>query len=217
MQLLFQYQQKLVLDTLYRSHREDTFSLIFTMFLLVSLAIFGALVFVNLFVALIVSDISHLQHSADLQKLVNTAQHIVVFESLFAYVCCCRGVSIYDVRKEICTPKFADKHYINIVDRGGRGTKNPKLSWTSYMDAPICRPMLKRRKPIRSIVRICPHRMCRCGRDSNENRIMKPDIVEGLREIIRKRNEAKEVVTLGALMRNHEKSKVVKDVLRVMT
>ena len=46
---------------------------------------------------------------------------------------------------------------------------------------------------------------------------MKPDIVEGLREIIRKRNEAKEVITLGALMRNSEKSKVLKDVLRVMT
>ena len=69
---------------------QDTFSLVFTMFLLVSLALIGALVFVNLFVALIVSDISYLQHSAELQKLVNTAQHIVVFESLFAYVRCCR-------------------------------------------------------------------------------------------------------------------------------
>ena len=37
------------------------------------------------------------------------------------------------------------------------------------MDAP--RPMLKRRKPIKAIVRICPHRMCRCGRDGNENRV----------------------------------------------
>ena len=60
------------------------------MFLLVSLALIGALVFVNLFVALIVSDISHLQRSAELQKLVNTAQHIVVFESLFALGRCCR-------------------------------------------------------------------------------------------------------------------------------
>ena len=78
--------------------------------------------------------------------------------------------------------------------------------------------MLKRRKPIKDIVRICPHRMCRCGgRDGNENRAMTPDIVEGLREIIRRRNEAKEVVTLGALLRNKEKSKVVKDVLRVMS
>ena len=49
--------------------------------------------------------------------------------------------------------------------------------------------MLKRRKPIKAIVRICPHQMCRCGKDGNENRIMKPDIVEGLREIIQKRNE----------------------------
>ena len=77
--------------------------------------------------------------------------------------------------------------------------------------------MLKRRKPIKAIVRICPHQMCRCGKDGNENRMMKPDIVEGLREIIQKRNEAKEVVTLGTLMRSHEKSKVVKDVLRVMS
>ena len=120
MQLLFQYQQKLVLDTLYRSHREDTFSLIFTMFLLVSLAIFGALVFVNLFVALIVSDISHLQHSADLQKLVNTAQHIVVFESLFAYVCCCRGVSIYDVRTEI-PPNLPTNSTLTLRTEGGGG------------------------------------------------------------------------------------------------
>ena len=37
------------------------------------------------------------------------------------------------------------------------------------------------------------------------------------REIIRRRNEAKGVVTLGALLRNKEKSKVVKDVLRVLS
>ena len=99
----------------------------------VGLALLGALVFVNLFVALIVSDISQLQHSAELQKLVNTAQHIVVFESLFKAVRCCR-------------------------------------------------PMLKTRKPVKDIVRICPHRMCRCGgRDGNENRAMTPDIVDGLR------------------------------------
>ena len=134
----------------------------------VSLVLLGALVFVNLFVALVVSDISQLQHSAELQKLVNTAQHIVVFESLFKAFRCCR-------------------------------------------------PMFKTRKPIKDIVRICPHRMCRCGRDGNENRAMTPDIVDGLREIIRRRNEAKEVVTLGALLRNKEKSKVVKDVLRVLT
>ena len=99
----------------------------------VGLALLGALVFVNLFVALIVSDISQLQHSAELQKLVNTAQHIVVFESLFKALRCCRPM------------------------------------------------LMKRRKPIKDIVRICPHRMCRCGRDGNENRAMTPDIVDGLR------------------------------------
>ena len=41
--------------------------------------------------------------------------------------------------------------------------------------------------------------------------------IKFLREIIRRRNEAKEVVTLGALLRNKEESKVVKDVLRVLT
>ena len=158
-------------DDLYSAHADDVFSLAFTMALLgtmlmrlpsaiiclickhlfqgfiltplermscepsthaVGLALLGALVFVNLFVALIVSDISQLQHSAELQKLVNTAQHIVVFESLFKAFRCCR-------------------------------------------------PMFKTRKPIKDIVRICPHRMCRCGRDGNENRSMTPDIVEGLR------------------------------------
>ena len=44
-----------------------------------------------------------------------------------------------------------------------------------------------------------------------------PLLFFNLREIIRRRNEAKEVVTLGALLRNKEKSKVVKDVLRVLT
>ena len=44
-----------------------------------------------------------------------------------------------------------------------------------------------------------------------------PFLFFNLREIIRRRNEAKEVVTLGALLRNKEKSKVVKDVLQVLT
>ena len=100
--------------------------------------------------------------------LVNSAQHIVVWESLLAYVRCCR-------------------------------------------------PLMKRRKPISAIARICPHRMCRCGRDGNESKRMKEDIVRGLRDIVRKRKEEQEVVTLSSLMRNHEKSKVVKDVLRVMS
>ena len=59
--------------------------------------------------------------------------------------------------------------------------------------------------------------MCRCGNDGNENKMMKEDIVRGLRDIVKKRKEEQEVVTLGSLLRNHEKSKVVKDVLRVMS
>ena len=52
------------------------------------------------------------------------------------------GASIYDVHTEgegrgvekCC--KFAVKQYRFCGQRGGRGSKNPKIPWTSYMEAP---------------------------------------------------------------------------------
>ncbi|TRY72563.1 hypothetical protein TCAL_06511 [Tigriopus californicus] len=75
---------------MYDAHSEDKYSLMFTMVLLVSLAVMGSLVLINLIVALIVSDIHELQEQARLQELVNKAQHVVHIDSLLDYVfrCC---------------------------------------------------------------------------------------------------------------------------------
>eukprot|EP00095_Tigriopus_kingsejongensis_P006662 maker-scaffold363_size195477-snap-gene-0.50 protein:Tk06662 transcript:maker-scaffold363_size195477-snap-gene-0.50-mRNA-1 annotation:"transient receptor potential channel pyrexia-like" len=75
---------------IYDAHVGDRYSLVFTMLLLVGVAIMGSLVLVNLIIALIVSDIYELREQARLQELVNKAQHVVHIDSLFDYVfgCC---------------------------------------------------------------------------------------------------------------------------------
>lgn len=92
---------------MYDAHSGDKYSLVFTMALLVSLAVMGSLVLINLIVALIVSDINELQEQARLQELVNKAQHVVHIDSLLDYVfgCCSkiRGHLHIPNRVLICT------------------------------------------------------------------------------------------------------------------
>ena len=69
-------------DNLYDAHGSDTYSRLFTMLLMVGLAVMGSLVLVNLIVALIVSDIEQLRKQAHLQEIINKAQHVVFIESI---------------------------------------------------------------------------------------------------------------------------------------
>ena len=89
----FQVLGEFDFNDLYDAHGNDTYSRLFTMLLLVGLAIMGSLVLVNLIVALIVSDIGELQKNAELQKLLNKAQHVVYIESVVTYLFCCCTVS----------------------------------------------------------------------------------------------------------------------------
>lgn len=120
----------------------DQFSRTFTMLLLIGLAMMGSLVLVNLIVALIVSDIGELHKSAELQRLVNKAQHVVYVESVMNYLCCC-----WDTLKQHC-----------------------RISKT---------------------VLICGHNLCHCQFNQ-----MDPDIVSGLKKIVRKKTITKTLSTL---------------------
>lgn len=71
-----------------------------------------------------------------------------------------------------------------------------------------------------AVVRVCPHNMCKCRRDKGR-RILDPDIVKGLRKIVKKRKEADEWKEdnslLQQLLRNPEKRKVVKELMQAIS
>ena len=69
-------------DNLYDAHGSDAYSRMFTMVLMVGLAVMGSLILVNLIVAIIVSDIGELRRQAHLQETINKAQHVVFIESI---------------------------------------------------------------------------------------------------------------------------------------
>lgn len=62
--------------------------------------------------------------------------------------------------------------------------------------------------------------MCKCRRDKGR-RILDPDIVKGLRKIVKKRKEADEWKEdnslLQQLLRNPEKRKVVKELMQAIS
>ncbi len=74
-------------EDLYEGHSDDPYALAYTMALMVCLIIMGSLVLINLLIAIIVSDLGELRQSAHIQELVNSAQHIVHFESAISFLC----------------------------------------------------------------------------------------------------------------------------------
>jgi len=91
-------------DDLYSAH-EDPYALGFTMALLVALIVMVTLVFINLLVALIVTNLDELRTSGHIQELVNKAQHIAHIESALNSLCyICRFHRSGDVFEvAICT------------------------------------------------------------------------------------------------------------------
>ena len=79
-------------NDMYNAHDGDIESRSFTMILLVLLALTGHLVFLNLIIALIISDVDNLRKSSEIQSVVNKAQHIVFIETLVTkFFRCCLG------------------------------------------------------------------------------------------------------------------------------
>jgi len=70
------------LDAFHATEFPDRYSYIFSIVLLILLAIVGSLVMVNLFVAIIVSDIDDLKKSGQIQEIVIKAQHIVYYKAV---------------------------------------------------------------------------------------------------------------------------------------
>ena len=70
------------LGDFYNTEYPDIYSQVFTKVLLVSLALIGSLVMVNLFVAIIVSDIENLQKESHIQEMVNKAHLIIHYETV---------------------------------------------------------------------------------------------------------------------------------------
>ena len=73
-------------DDLYAAHSDDKYTSAFTLFLFFMMATMGSLVLVNLFVALIVSDVEHLRNEATRQELENKARHVVYFGGILRAV-----------------------------------------------------------------------------------------------------------------------------------
>ena len=94
-------------DDFYKTKFPDKFSKIMAAVLLVFLAIIGSLVMVNLFIAIIVSDIDNLKKSGHLQEVVNRAQHLVHYETFLALLtfgCCseCKGADKDKNKIKVC-------------------------------------------------------------------------------------------------------------------
>merc|ERR1712038_56350 len=128
------------LDDFYQSEFPDNYSKIFTIMLLVLLAVVGSLVMVNLFVAIIGSDIEDLKKSGQIQEVVIKAHHIVHYETILKLL------------------------GLNCASAGGGG-RLKKLSMSSSIGPTMTSSLGDGNK-----VKVCPHSICKCnGRSLDES------------------------------------------------
>ncbi len=77
-------------NTLYEEHKAsggDYASLFYASFLLLSLALVGSLVLVNLILALILSDVNHLYSMCRIKELFRKARQVVFYEKMSKLLC----------------------------------------------------------------------------------------------------------------------------------
>ena len=68
-------------ETLYDSIKDDDITRAFAMIILVSLIFFGTITMINLFIAVIISDLNDLQNETFTQNLINMAHATITAES----------------------------------------------------------------------------------------------------------------------------------------
>ena len=69
-------------EDLYNSFGDDKTSRTFAMFVLVSLILFGTITMINLFTAVIISDLNNLEKDVFVQNLSNMAQCAILAEAM---------------------------------------------------------------------------------------------------------------------------------------
>merc|ERR1712106_721809 len=102
-------------EDMYNTFREDSISRGFAMVLLVLLILFGTITMVNLFIAVIISDISQLHADVYTQNLINMAQCSILVEELLP--------SCILSKMRVKTSMNVCMH--NLCPKGCQGTKLP--------------------------------------------------------------------------------------------
>ena len=103
-------------DDFYNTFKEDSTSRGFAMVLLVLLILFGTITMVNLFIAVIISDITQLREDVYTQNLINMAQCSILVEELLPT--CILGKMRVEDKVIVCMHELCPK--------GCKGTKLPQ-------------------------------------------------------------------------------------------
>ena len=155
------------LENFFKLDFPDYKSKLFAVALLVILAIIGSLVMVNLFVAIIVSDIKELKDKGFIQEVIVKAQHILHHDSIANMV---MGTWKTGWMHKV-TPNIDEPDAVKHVSLGNSEAQDLRQSSSSK-------------------IKICPHSLCNCSKDS-DTRIMDPAIVEKLKVILSRSQKTK--------------------------